>query len=134
MSSILGEWWSTERARGLSEREAVREIAARLGESEVETRGLLERLGGVTFPKSERVRHRQPNSYPLRRDRKNGRPSQNRSKLAAESVRRAYEHRRKSGFDQRTAARVVARDANCSAEDVRVITTDIDHDLEGSSA
>lgn len=107
--SVLREWFADARAEGLSEAQAVRVVARRLGENETTARRVLLRAG-------EKLGGGDRGSQSARLSR---RPAAPRKPLDEGAVRAAYRVHRKGGLGSTQAVKATARQVGVRPHDVR---------------
>jgi hypothetical protein len=128
MSSVLTQWWREARDASVNEREAVAAIAARLGESEGETRRLLGEVARVKL-KGAPVRRSAPTAKPVARpvsESVNGRGVP--APLDTAAICDFYRKGRAT-LSPQAALKAVARRYNCRPHDARSIVAAVENEL-----
>jgi hypothetical protein len=126
--SVLAEWWAEARAESASEREAVRLIAARLGESEGEARRILTQIGRVNLGGSSGGARRSAPDAPS-----NGAVPVA-PQLDADAVRAYFRAGLASGLPRQAAVKAAGKRFGARPHDVRVLVAGVrDRDATGGA-
>ena len=132
--SALQRWWRELRDGGASEAEALREIAARLGETESETRRLLTTIARVKVEGSRGKRPAKPTARPAESvSNRNGQAPPGVPALDEDAVLRFYSTGRESGLSTENALRAASKRFRLRPHDVRAIVNAAALDIEGAA-
>lgn len=126
--SVLADWWAEARESAPNEAEAVRVIAARLGESESEARRLLTTIARVKV-RGTRGTQAKPTARPPESAGGNGQARPGVPGLDEDAVRAYYRNGRQSGLSRDHALRAVAKRFRVRPHDARAIVSAVEIDM-----